>query len=45
MPSARGYTGGFASELMLKDLGIAVEAAQASGSSIPFGTQAKAIYE
>jgi len=31
VPSSKGYEGGFASELMLKDLGIANEAARIAG--------------
>ena len=45
VPSSKNYEGGFASELMLKDLTIAVESAEASNSSIPLGTIAKKIYK
>jgi 3-hydroxyisobutyrate dehydrogenase len=43
-PSNRGYTGGFASALMLKDLKLAQEAAARSGASTPLGAQAEALY-
>src|SRR5690606_39533265 len=36
-PSSRGYTGGFGNDLMLKDLGLAVEAAMGVGATIPLG--------
>ena len=44
-PSNRGYEGGFAAALMLKDLKLAVEAAQAVGASVPMGAQAEALYQ
>ena len=37
VPAANNYEGGFASELMLKDLGIANDAAKEVNASIPFG--------
>lgn len=43
-PSNRGYEGGFASSLMLKDLKLAQEAAAASGAATPLGAQAEALY-
>ncbi len=43
-PASRGYTGGFGSDLMLKDLGLAVEAAMASGATIPLGELARNLY-
>lgn len=43
-PAGRGYTGGFGNDLMLKDLGLAVEAAMSSGSSIPLGELARNLY-
>ena len=43
-PSNRGYTGGFAAALMLKDLKLAQEAAARSGASTPLGAQAEALY-
>jgi 3-hydroxyisobutyrate dehydrogenase len=44
-PSNRGYAGGFASALMLKDLKLAVAAAQAAGASVPMGANAEALYQ
>ena len=43
-PASRGYTGGFGSDLMLKDLGLAVEAAMGVGSVIPLGEMARNLY-
>jgi len=45
VPASRGYTGGFAVDLMLKDLGLAVENAEASGEPVPMGEQARRLYE
>jgi len=44
-PADNGYQGGFATTLMLKDLTLAMEAAQGSGASVPMGAHAKDIYE
>ena len=44
-PSNREYEGGFAAALMLKDLKLAVEAAQSVGASVPMGAQAEALYQ
>ncbi len=44
-PANRNYDGGFASALMLKDLKLAVEAAQAVGAAVPMGAQAEALYQ
>jgi 3-hydroxyisobutyrate dehydrogenase len=44
VPAARGYTGGFGTALMLKDLGLAAEASIASGSAIPLGELARNLY-
>ncbi len=44
-PSDNDYQGGFASALMLKDLRLAMEAAQAAGASTPLGKHSKEIYE
>ena len=44
-PSNRDYQGGFAAGLMLKDLKLAVEAAQSAGASVPMGANAEAIYQ
>jgi len=43
-PASRGYTGGFGSALMSKDLGIALEAAKLSGVPLPLGALASQIY-
>jgi len=43
-PSNRDYQPGFAAALMLKDLRIAMEAAQAAGAHTPLGAQAAQIY-
>lgn len=44
VPSDRGFTGGFANELMEKDLFLASQAARASGSPTPLAANAHAIY-
>ncbi len=44
-PADNGYEGGFAAALMLKDMRLAMEAAQASGAEVPMGERATAIYE
>jgi 3-hydroxyisobutyrate dehydrogenase len=44
VPASRGYAGGFSSELMLKDVGLAVEAADAIGVATPLGLVARQIY-
>jgi 3-hydroxyisobutyrate dehydrogenase len=43
-PASRHYTGGFGTQLMLKDLGLAGEAAIASGSATPLGALARSLY-
>ena len=43
-PSSRGYSGGFGNDLMLKDLGLAAEAAIGVGASIPMGELARNLY-
>ena len=43
-PASRGYTGGFGSDLMLKDMGLAVEAALGVGATIPLGEVARNLY-
>ncbi|MGD9942940.1 MAG: 3-hydroxyisobutyrate dehydrogenase [Burkholderiaceae bacterium] len=43
-PASRGYSGGFGSDLMLKDLGLAVEAAMSVGATIPLGELARNLY-
>ena len=44
VPASKGYSGGFMAELMTKDLGLAQEAAQATGSSTPMGSLALQLY-
>ncbi|CAM4000883.1 3-hydroxyisobutyrate dehydrogenase [Bordetella muralis] len=43
-PASKGYAGGFGVDLMLKDLGLAAEAALSSRSSIPLGELARNLY-
>lgn len=43
-PASKGYSGGFMAELMAKDLGLAQQAAQNSGSSTPMGALALQLY-
>ena len=43
-PASRGYAGGFGNDLMLKDLGLAVEAAMRTGATIPLGELARNLY-
>ena len=43
-PSNRGYEPGFAVALMLKDLRLAMEAAQSGGAATPLGAQATQLY-
>ena len=44
-PSNRGYTGGFASALMLKDLKLAQDAAASVGAPTPLGAHAARLYQ
>jgi 3-hydroxyisobutyrate dehydrogenase len=44
-PADRGYEGGFAAALMLKDLKLALEAAKDSGAWTPMGEEAETLYE
>ena len=43
-PADRDYEGGFAAQLMLKDLALAMEAAQGAGAYTPMGGEAEALY-
>ena len=43
-PSNRGYEGGFAVAMMLKDLKLAQDAAAKAGAATPMGAQAEATY-
>jgi 3-hydroxyisobutyrate dehydrogenase len=44
-PADRGYEGGFAAALMLKDLKLALEAAEQAGAYTPMGSEAEELYE
>jgi len=44
-PADNDYQGGFASALMLKDLRLAMEAAQQAGADTPMGAKAAQLYE
>ena len=43
-PAGRGYTGGFSTDLMLKDLGLALENAMQVRASTPLGAMARSLY-
>ena len=43
-PADNDYQGGFAAALMLKDLKLALEAAQGVGAAVPMGTRAEQLY-
>jgi 3-hydroxyisobutyrate dehydrogenase len=44
-PASRGYTGGFGADLMLKDLGLAVDAARQAKQPIFMGALAQQLYQ
>ena len=44
-PADNEYQGGFATALMLKDLNLAMEAAQSVGADVPMGSRAAELYE
>jgi len=44
-PADREYEGGFAAALMLKDLKLAMEAAQAAGAYTPMGGEAEELFQ
>ena len=44
-PADRGYQGGFAAALMLKDLGLAMAAAEDAGANVPMAALAEKLYE
>jgi len=44
-PATRGYSGGFAVDLMLKDLGLAAEAAHQVKQAVPLGALAQQLYQ
>jgi 3-hydroxyisobutyrate dehydrogenase len=45
VPAARGYTGGFAADLMLKDLGLATDAAKQAKQTVVMGAMAQQLYQ
>ncbi|MEE4361280.1 MAG: 3-hydroxyisobutyrate dehydrogenase [Pseudomonadales bacterium] len=44
VPASRGYSGGFLVDLMIKDLGLAMDAAASTGQSTPLGALARSLY-
>lgn len=44
-PASRGYSGGFGAELMLKDLGLATEAARVAHQPVILGAVAQQLYQ
>jgi len=44
VPASKGYAGGFGSALMLKDLGLAVDAANGAKANLPLGASAHQLY-
>lgn len=44
VPSSKDYQGGFMTNLMLKDLGLAMDAARSSSSVVPMGGLAQSLY-
>ncbi|MCO2079695.1 3-hydroxyisobutyrate dehydrogenase [Pseudomonas aeruginosa] len=45
VPAVRGYSGGFGSDLMLKDLGLATEAARQARQPVLLGAAAQQLYQ
>jgi 3-hydroxyisobutyrate dehydrogenase len=45
VPAARGYSGGFATDLMLKDLGLATDAAKQAKQPVAMGALAHQLYQ
>lgn len=45
VPSSKGYTGGFMSKLMHKDLNLALQTAKDTGVDVPMGTKAMELYD
>jgi 3-hydroxyisobutyrate dehydrogenase len=45
VPASRGYTGGFGADLMLKDLGLATDAARMSKQPVMMGALAQQLYQ
>ncbi|CAM5226206.1 3-hydroxyisobutyrate dehydrogenase OS=Stutzerimonas stutzeri OX=316 GN=mmsB PE=3 SV=1 [Stutzerimonas stutzeri] len=44
-PASRGYSGGFGTDLMLKDLGLATEAARQARQPVILGAVAQQLYQ
>ncbi len=44
VPASRGYAGGFLVDLMIKDLGLAMDAADSTDMAIPMGALARNLY-
>ena len=44
VPASRNYAGGFGTDLMLKDLGLAMESALGTGAATPLGSMARNLY-
>jgi 3-hydroxyisobutyrate dehydrogenase len=44
-PANRDYQAGFTADMMLKDLKLAQQAAQAAGAATPLGAEAQALYQ
>lgn len=45
VPSSKGYAGGFGVDLMLKDMGLAIENASDLNANVPLGDLARHLYE
>lgn len=45
VPASRGYTGGFGADLMLKDLGLATDAAKLAKQPVVLGAAAQQLYQ
>lgn len=45
VPAARNYSGGFGTDLMLKDLGLAIDAAKQAGQPVIIGAVAQQLYQ
>jgi 3-hydroxyisobutyrate dehydrogenase len=45
VPASRNYEGGFGVDLMSKDLGLALKAAEMAGVQVPLGTSASDVYK
>jgi len=44
VPASHDYSGGFLTDLMIKDLGLAMEASAATGKGVPMGSLALSLY-